>query len=543
MKNIRALFVILLFFISIFIGIVRADVDIGAGTVFCPKDTKTNYIMGKNFKFSYITPENDALVINGSRIKIVSDTGWLNVTITDFGGYGGNELRAWTEDCTVATANVTHTLYGFNASYGYSLYIDGNFSSNLVSSSQGIITFTYTGGFSSHTFEIKDGVVGSASFDYYPKEPYVGDAVHFTDTSDNQDFIIDRLWDFGDGETGIGKFTTHTYHSAGLYTVTLTVTYLGGKTSTAFATIRVYPKGGDGPSPPFDPPQPGDIIIPPLPPPAYPEEPYTIPQMYELIGMKGQPALDAKIKIAVIDTGVIPRNYTNGIDMEIDMSDIQMYAISKYSGYDENGHGTFVNAEVHYAVEVWLPDAIQYSIRVMSRDGSCTIEDLDEAFDIAKSLHVDIITMSLGGRGQVKDWLDMKVRELVRDGIIVVAAAGNYGPYAETITTPALSPKAIAVGADDPMRTLDTIGDDIVPEWSSRGPVHGVLEVKPDLVSGGESIIGPWLYEEDICSGTSMATPVIAGGVAYMLGRIGQDQPGHPQRADEPQGHGQVDEH
>jgi len=154
----------LFFFIIIASASFVADANIGQGVILCPDDTQTNYMLGNNFSFeSGALAEDDNIKLNGSDIKITSDTGWLNVTMDVFGGYGGDELRNWTENCTVPTANTNHILSGFNSSSWYSLYIDDTISTTLRSTVDGIITFKYSDGFSSHAFGIKEGEAPSIS--------------------------------------------------------------------------------------------------------------------------------------------------------------------------------------------------------------------------------------------------------------------------------------------------------------------------------------------------------------------------------------------
>lgn len=53
--------------------------------------------------------------------------------------------------------------------------------------------------------------------------------------------LIKYSWEFGDGSTGKGKTTTHSYNSSGNYLVELVVTDSDGETKSTTNTIEVYP--------------------------------------------------------------------------------------------------------------------------------------------------------------------------------------------------------------------------------------------------------------------------------------------------------------
>lgn len=85
----------------------------------------------------------------------------------------------------------------------------------------------------------------TASFFFSPTTPRAGDDIQFdasASTDDGQ--IVSYSWDFGDGRSGSGMRTTHSYDLAGTYRVTLTVTDNQGlRASTAPINVTVGVSG------------------------------------------------------------------------------------------------------------------------------------------------------------------------------------------------------------------------------------------------------------------------------------------------------------
>ncbi len=97
-------------------------------------------------------------------------------------------------------------------------------------------------------------------------------------------------------------------------------------------------------------------------------------------------------------------------------------------------------------------------------------------------------------------------------GIVMVTAVGNRGPEPSTIHAPADAFGEIAVGA------VDVTGDTVL-KFSSRGPTFDG-RIKPDFCAMGSGVISAFAVQPDsfiIGTGTSVATPLISGGIATLI--------------------------
>ena len=257
-----------------------------------------------------------------------------------------------------------------------------------------------------------------------------------------------------------------------------------------------------------DPEFPEDEVPPHIPGDPYDDPPeglYTAPLMYQLISSSVK--TDSQVTIVTIDSGIAHRVY-GGIDL---LPVIPLYHPEYLDGSDNYGHGTFVNYIIQYGIQNFCPNAVHYSLKTFDNQGKCTREAFLQALDQAMALEPDVVTISAGSpSADPTDTWSQKVDELRANGIFVVVSAGNNGPAASTVTSPACARGAYAVGAINPNKSVTNLEDDQVCVWSSRGPIAGIFP-KPDVVAPGESILGPWgATGEKVASGTSMAAPFVA---------------------------------
>lgn len=200
----------------------------------------------------------------------------------------------------------------------------------------------------------------------------------------------------------------------------------------------------------------------------------------------------------------------------------------KRSIYDDNGHGTHVagilagNGKSGRGIYAGIaPEAQILAVKVLNQRGGGRIGDVTEGIRYVlqkqMELKIRIVNISIGALAHKKDPEDERllfwVERLWDSGMVVVTAAGNKGPEEGSITIPGNSRKVITVGADE----------ETGRRYSGCGPT-GECVKKPDLVVPGNRIYScnylfparsPYPYVQK--SGTSMATPVVAGATALLL--------------------------
>ena len=79
----------------------------------------------------------------------------------------------------------------------------------------------------------------ATSFTYSPSSPQTGQQVSFAASASGGTSPYSFSWNFGDGSSGVGNSATHSYQTAGKYTVTLIATDASGQKATTTQTITI----------------------------------------------------------------------------------------------------------------------------------------------------------------------------------------------------------------------------------------------------------------------------------------------------------------
>jgi subtilisin family serine protease len=283
-------------------------------------------------------------------------------------------------------------------------------------------------------------------------------------------------------------------------------------------------------------------------------------------------SIGAGVVVAVIDTGVdynhpdlatnmwtnpgeIPGNHSDD-DNNGFVDDVYGWDFVQNDNkpYDVNGHGTHVAGTVaaigdnNLGVVGMAWGARIMAVRGFNAQGMGYDSNLAKAIVYAAQNGADVLNNSWGGAGR-SSVLEDAVATATGLGAVVIAAAGNSGTCISSAdnTTPANIPDVIAVGAtqpDDTWAPFSLTGNAL----SVAAPGTYILSLKAAVASGVLSA-GPVVNNNYlVLSGTSMATPHVAGLAALLLSaqpeltpdevrwhlELNADQIGHPGYENQP---------
>lgn len=242
---------------------------------------------------------------------------------------------------------------------------------------------------------------------------------------------------------------------------------------------------------------------------------------------------------------------------------------------DEYGHGTHVAATVagNGKLKGVAPQASLYAFKVFSGGSgseSAVLSAIERSYDLNNNGYIygidneekspndilDVISLSLGGRGGPDSPLSLAIDTGVDYGVTAVVAAGNSGPTGNffcrdlsypdggynSICSPGSARNAITVGASFKKNYEGTFWEETNPvkgqitKFSSRGTTYYGIS-KPDISAPGTFICAAEASQDKIwqaykdkngidihciddkhisISGTSMATPHVTGVVALI---------------------------
>ncbi len=243
-----------------------------------------------------------------------------------------------------------------------------------------------------------------------------------------------------------------------------------------------------------------------------------------------------EIAVAVLDTGLARHP-----DLSDRVIGFQDFVYGRSTIYDDNGHGTHVcgilcgNGGASKGKYCGIAPGVKLLVgKVLDENGDGKTEDMLEGLDwllsVCQEYQIRIVNISvgIGGLSDVKKERALKERleRLWDSGIVVVCAAGNKGPKNNSISSVGNSNRVITVGCFDGPYEKGFVRPCSV--YSGRGRAGGVIR-KPDVVAPGTEIMScngnfykvngeirnPYAKK----SGTSMATPIVSGALALLLGK------------------------
>ncbi|WP_017584051.1 S8 family peptidase [Nocardiopsis valliformis] len=180
-------------------------------------------------------------------------------------------------------------------------------------------------------------------------------------------------------------------------------------------------------------------------------------------------------------------------------------------GGDRQGHGTHVAGTVGADSYGVASGADLIGVKVLGDDGSGSYDDVIAGIEWVAENSADNAVANLSLGGPASQAVDDAVNALADSGVFVAVAAGNEGQDTGNVS-PGGAEGVVAVGASD--------RNDATASFSNHGPAVDIyapgVAVESTIPGGGT----------DSFSGTSMASPHVAGAAALYKSTFGDDEQG-----------------
>ncbi|MBE5893787.1 MAG: hypothetical protein E7286_10500 [Lachnospiraceae bacterium] len=241
-----------------------------------------------------------------------------------------------------------------------------------------------------------------------------------------------------------------------------------------------------------------------------------------------------KVTVAVLDTGI-----GRHPDLAGKILGFQDFVHERKLMYDDSGHGTHVSGIICGMGKLSggdyrgvAPESMLVVGKVLDQNGDGTTENMLAGLrwigEVKKRFHIRVLNVSVGigmlDSSKKEELLKCQLDELWDQGIFVVCAAGNKGPENNSISALGSGGKIVTVGCHDGSFFRENARR--CESYSGRGEAFSAMR-KPDLVAPGTDVIscnvachkrnGKWNHSYVAKSGTSMATPIVAGAAALAL--------------------------